>query len=54
MSYKSQSNQRVGGVKTEKSPPSCCVKEARTCVNYAVKCSACLKIQGKYTEYKGR
>ena len=52
MSYKSFSKQKIGGVKTIKSPKATCVFEAKTCINYDIKCRDCVRIQGKYTEYK--
>jgi len=29
-----------------------CVKEARDCINYGIKCDSCVRIQGKYTNYE--
>jgi len=53
MTYKSQSLQKFSRKRTDKSPMAHCFKEARTCLNYEIKCNECVKIQGKYTEYKG-
>jgi hypothetical protein len=50
MTFKSNSFQKVGGVKTEMSPPSVCV--GKTCKNYGIKCKECVQIQGRYTEYE--
>lgn len=40
--------------KTDKGCVECCGREAGTCLNRNKACGSCVRIQGKYANYKGK